>query len=98
MSGKSKPNSASDLTGAQPSGADIRQVVLDTVSVQVEAFLGTATMTVGALAECQPGTIVTLDRLLADPVDIRVNGIAVARGELVSVKDRFGVRITSLAN
>jgi flagellar motor switch protein FliN/FliY len=98
LSGKSKLNSSSDVSVAQVSSTDIRQAVLDTVSVQVEAFLGTATMTVGALAECQPGTIVALDRLLADPVDIRVNGIAVARGELVSVKDRFAVRITSLAN
>lgn len=75
----------------------MRQAVLDTVNVQIEAFLGTASMTVGALAQCQPGTLVPLDRTIADLVDLRVNGVAVAKGELVSVKDQFAVRITSIA-
>lgn len=98
MSDVSKSNVPIESQDLHSAGSDVRQAILDTVSVQVEAFLGTATMTVGALSNCQPGTIVALDHFLSDPVDVRVNGIAVARGELVSVKDQFAIRITSLAN
>ena len=42
------------------------------------------------------GSIVVLDRHAAGPVDLRVNDRLVARGELVAVDDRFGVRITEL--
>jgi flagellar motor switch protein FliN len=74
----------------------MRTAVLDTVKVDVEAFVGTALLTLGEISNCQPGTVVTLDRTIADLVELRVNGLCVAVGELVSVGDQFGVRISKI--
>lgn len=83
--------------GARQPALDVRQAILESVSIRIDAFLGTASMTVGALGRCEPGTVVPLDRTLADLVDLTVNGVVVARGELVAVQDRFAVRITTVA-
>ena len=44
------------------------------------------------------GSIVELDKLAGEPVDVMVNGRAVARGEVVVIEDNFGVRITEVLN
>ena len=71
---------------------------IDSVDVDLEAFVGTARMTVAALAELEPDEIITLDSTLSSHIDIRLNGISIAQGELVSVGDQFGVRIVSIAS
>ena len=71
--------------------------LIETVNVELEAFLGNARMTVGALTALEPGGVVPLDAPLAQQVELRLNGIAVARGELVAVEDRFGVRLLDIA-
>lgn len=71
---------------------------IDSVDVDLEAFVGTARMTVAALAELGPDEIITLDSTLSSHIDIRLNGISIAQGELVSVGDQFGVRIVSIAS
>ncbi len=43
-----------------------------------------------------PGKIIELDRLAGEPLDILVNGILLARGEVVVVDENFGVRLTSI--
>jgi len=45
-----------------------------------------------------PGSVVELDKLAGDPLDILVNGRLVARGEAVVVNDKFGVRITDIVS
>lgn len=72
--------------------------VIDAVSVVVETFLGSAEMTVGELNALQTGGVIALSSTLNALVELRVNGIAIASGELVAVGDKFGVRIVSLAS
>jgi flagellar motor switch protein FliN/FliY len=43
-----------------------------------------------------PGSVLELDRDISQPVDLRINGVLVARGEVVVVQDRFAVRIREL--
>lgn len=71
---------------------------IDSVDVDLEAFVGSARMTVAALAELGPDEVITLDSTLSSHIDIRLNGISIAQGELVSVGDQFGVRIVSIAS
>jgi flagellar motor switch protein FliN/FliY len=71
--------------------------LIDAVGVTVETHLGGAKMTVAELNALAPGGVVTLEAALNAPVELRVNGVAIALGELVAVGDKFGVRITSLA-
>lgn len=70
--------------------------LVDHVLVQCEALLGSGKMTLGRLGKLTKGDVVKLDRSPADPVDIRVNGKTIARGELVTVDDRFAVRLTQI--
>lgn len=67
------------------------------VQVSLEAKLGEAMMTVEAMMALDAGSVVTLDTGLADHVDLYLNNKLVARGEIVAVGDRFGVRILEIA-
>jgi len=53
-------------------------------------------MTVGETLELRPGSIVVLDRMAGEPVDLLVNGTPIARGEVVVIDEEFGLRITDV--
>lgn len=71
--------------------------LLDDVEVVLEAFVGDARLTIAELRALGTGATVPLDAALNQVVELRLNGSAVARGELVAVGDRFGVRLTEVA-
>lgn len=89
-------SSSNDTTGLNGAGKS-RSALIDAVGVTVETYLGAAPMTVAELNALQKDGVVTLDAALNAPVELRVNGVAIARGELVAVGDKFGVRITALS-
>jgi len=66
------------------------------IALGVRAELGRCTMRVSEVLELGRGSVVALDRLAGDPIDVLVNDRLVARGEVVAVEDRFGVRITEV--
>lgn len=66
------------------------------VEVRLEAFLGGAAMTVAELMNLKAGTTVTLDAALNRDVELRLNGVAIGRGELVTVDGKFGVRLLEI--
>lgn len=70
--------------------------LIDDVSVRIEVVLGAAEIRIGELFSMAPGAVMTLDREVDAPVDLRVRGKLVARGVLVAAGDQFGVRITEL--
>lgn len=80
------------------SGKGVAQSVLDGLPVTVEALLGVARITVGELSHLSPGDNFTLDRQLGDAVELRLNGVTIAFGELVAVGDKFGVRIQEIVS
>lgn len=69
------------------------------LDVELEASLrfGCREMALGEILDLGPGDVVTLDRHVADPVDLIVGGKIVARGEVVLVNGNFGLRITEVA-
>lgn len=71
--------------------------VLGDVEVQLTAVLGRGHISVGQLLSLSSGSLIELDTPLDGSVDIRLNNRIVARGEIVAVDDRFGVRITQIA-
>ncbi|HEX4695790.1 FliM/FliN family flagellar motor switch protein [Sphingomonas sp.] len=83
----------SDTTPARPLAARM----IDDVEVEIEAFVGNARMTVAELGALAAESVVTLDAPLNQAVELRLNGVVVAHGELVAVGDKFGVRLTELA-
>lgn len=72
---------------------DISEVVLD-VEVPVEVHFGDASLTVEEFLELGAGSVVELDRQIQQPIDLRVRGKLVARGQLVTINGNYGLRIT----
>ena len=66
------------------------------ISLNVTVELGRSKMILREVLDLQHGSVVELDRLAGDAVDIFVNNRLIARGEVVVVDDKFGVRITEL--
>ena len=61
--------------------------------VQVTLELASAEMSLGELTKMGEGDVVALDRMVGEPLDIRVNGALLGRGEVVEVNGRYGVRL-----
>jgi flagellar motor switch protein FliN/FliY len=70
--------------------------LLMNVSLGVTAELGRCTMRVSDVLKIGRGSIVELDRLAGAPIDVLVNARLSARGEVVAIDDRFGVRVTEV--
>jgi len=79
---------------ARSSSSNI-DLLLD-VAMRVTVELGRTRMKLAQILELQVGSVIELDRLAGDPVDILVNDHMVARGEVVVVEDKFGVRIIEM--
>ena len=73
------------------------ELLLD-VPLDVTVELGRARVSIQELLALGPGSVVELDKLAGEPLDILVNGRLVARGEAVVVNDKFGVRITDIVS
>jgi flagellar motor switch protein FliN/FliY len=85
--------------GAEPirlgdSLADLRR--LSAVPVDLSVEIGRAHMSVGETLELREGSVVTLDRMAGEPVDLLVNGTPIARGEVVVIDEQFGLRLTQV--
>jgi flagellar motor switch protein FliN len=76
------------------SPSDLRR--LSDVPVDVAVEMGRTRMTVGETLELRQGSIVTLNRMAGEPVDLLVNGTPIARGEVVVIDEQFGLRITDV--
>lgn len=74
--------------------ADLRRV--SEVPLEMSVEIGRTQMTVGDTLDLRAGSIVTLDRLAGEPVDLLVNGTPIARGEVVVVDEQFGMRVTEI--
>jgi len=70
--------------------------LIDHVEIELEVLLGDARLTVSQLSKLKPGDVVAIDRKLSEAAQIRVNGRVIARGEIVSVDDKFAVRVTEI--
>src|SRR3954465_5656297 len=66
------------------------------VPVELAVEIGRTRMTIGETLALGPGSIVTLNRLAGEPVDLLVNGTPIARGEVVVIDEEFGLRITEV--
>jgi flagellar motor switch protein FliN/FliY len=66
------------------------------VTLQVTVEVGRARMTIQDLLQLGQGSVVELEKLAGEPLDIYLNGKQVARGEAVIVNEKFGVRLTDI--
>jgi flagellar motor switch protein FliN len=85
---------ASESTSSVPGMADLRR--LSDVPIDLTVEIGRTRMTVGETLDLRQGSIVTLNRMAGEPVDLLVNGTPIARGEVVVIDEQFGLRVTDV--
>ena len=66
------------------------------VPLEVTVELGRSTKSISEILDFAPGTIIELDRIAGEPIDVLVNGKFVAKGEVVVIEESFGVRVTEI--
>jgi flagellar motor switch protein FliN/FliY len=74
-----------------------RDLVMD-IPVSLSVELGQTQLEVRDVLALGAGSVIELNKLQEEPVDIRINGRLIARGEIVLVKNNLAVKITELAN
>jgi flagellar motor switch protein FliN/FliY len=77
-------------------GADLRR--LHDVPVELAVEIGRTRMTIAQTLELRPGSVVSLNRLAGEPVDLLINGKPIARGEVVVIDEEFGLRVTDVVS
>jgi flagellar motor switch protein FliN/FliY len=83
---------------ADPAAQNRRLELLLDVPLDASVELGRARMSIQDLLGLSPGSVIELDKVAGEPLDILVNDRLVARGEAVVVNDKFGVRITDIVS
>jgi flagellar motor switch protein FliN len=81
---------------AQPPVTAQELARLHDVPVELAVEVGRTKMTIREALALGPGSIVTLNRLAGEPVDLLVNGKPIARGEVVVIDEEFGLRVTEV--
>ena len=66
------------------------------VPLEVTVELGRTNKSIKEILDFSPGTIIELDKLAGEPIDVLVNGKYVAKGEVVVIEENFGIRITEI--
>ena len=80
-------------------GASIDNLkVLENIEVKLTVEVGSTELKIRDLLRLNEGSVVELERLAGDPLDILANGVKIAKGEVVMVGERFGIRFTEVTN
>lgn len=79
----------------EPTGSPDLDVILD-IPVQISMEVGSTSITIRNLLQLNQGSVIELDRLAGEPLDVLVNGTLIAHGEVVVVNDKFGIRMTDV--
>jgi flagellar motor switch protein FliN/FliY len=84
--------------GGSSGGGDMNLDMLLDVNVTLAIELGRAQINIRDLLKLNQGSVVDLDRMAGEPLDVLINGTLVARGEIVVVKEKFGVMLTEVVS
>ena len=72
--------------------------VLENIDVKLTVQVGAAELKIRELLRLNEGSVIELDRLAGDPLDILINGTMIAKGEVVMVGERFGIRFSEIVD
>ena len=88
----SSPKAATSQAGLDGPNLD---VILD-IPVSISMEVGATEISIRNLLQLNQGSVVELDRLAGEPLDVLVNGTLIAHGEVVVVNEKFGIRLTDV--
>ena len=89
--------STNEETNSESVGIDNLKV-LENIEVKLTVEVGSTELKIRDLLRLNEGSVVELERLAGDPLDILANGVQIAKGEVVMVGERFGIRFTEVTN
>ncbi|MCL5961051.1 MAG: flagellar motor switch protein FliN [Chloroflexi bacterium] len=89
------PAEFASLGPSQPANGSGIDLLLD-VMLNVNVELGRSSMLVKDILALGPGSVIELEKLAGEPVDVFINDTMIARGEVVVVDEKFGVRVTEI--
>jgi flagellar motor switch protein FliN len=95
-----QPLSMPSLTAAAdtaPGGGENLDVILD-IPVTLAMEVGRARIPISDLLQLNHGSVIELERMAGEPLDVLVNGMLIAHGEVVVVNERFGIRFTDVVS
>ena len=76
-------------------GQENIELIMD-VPLEVTVELGRTKKSISEILDFAPGTIIELDKIAGEPIDVLVNGKFVAKGEVVVIEESFGIRVTEI--
>ena|SRR5688572_3389201 len=82
-------------SGTSVAGRPDLDVILD-IPVTISMEVGRTSITIRNLLQLNQGSVIELDRLAGEPLDVLVNGTLIAHGEVVVVNEKFGIRMTDV--
>lgn len=85
-------------SNANPDSGDVKLDVILDIPVTVGMEIGRTQLSIRNLLQLNQGSIVELDRIAGEPMDVLVNGTLVAHGEVVVVNEKFGIRLTDVVS
>ena len=88
-------DSLEDTSGG-PAGVEANMDVILDIPVTISMEIGRTHISIRNLLQLNQGSVVELDRLAGEPMDVLVNGTLVAHGEVVVVNEKFGIRLTDV--
>ena len=83
-----------EVSGGHTNNPDI-DVILD-IPVTISMQVGSTSISIRNLLQLNQGSVIELDRLAGEPLDVLVNGTLIAHGEVVVVNEKFGIRMTDV--
>lgn len=89
---------ALESEGEVPADEDVNLDVILDIPVTLSMEIGRTRINIRNLLQLNQGSVVELDRLAGEPMDVLVNGTLVAHGEVVVVNERFGIRLTDVVS
>lgn len=73
-----------------------KEPYLDNIEISCDVRLGASKHSISDIMKMDEGTIIELDRLTGEPADFRVNGVTIARGDVIVIDENFGIRLTEI--
>ncbi|WNO07903.1 flagellar motor switch protein FliN [Teredinibacter sp. KSP-S5-2] len=86
---------SADMSAGGAEGRPELDVILD-IPVTISMEVGRTSITIRNLLQLNQGSVIELDRLAGEPLDVLVNGTLIAHGEVVVVNEKFGIRMTDV--
>lgn len=94
---QAQPMNPEDFSGmGAPSSDDMNLNMILDVPVTIAMEIGRTKISIRNLLQLNQGSVVELDRLAGEPLDVMVNGTLIAHGEVVVVNEKFGIRLTDV--